>query len=51
VIDLANTIAQLETLWLENPDLRLEIKPDDWSRFMESVYQGLSDLQTGSIRK
>jgi len=50
-VELANIIAQLETLWLEDPDLRQEINPDDWSRFMESVVQDLSDLQTDAVQK
>lgn len=50
-VELASTIAQLEALWLENPDLRQEINPDDWSRFMESVVQDLSDLQTNAVQK
>jgi len=50
-VELAVMIAQLEILWLTEPDIQKAINPDDWNRFMNSVYQGLSDMQTESIQK
>jgi hypothetical protein len=48
--ELANTIVQLENLWLTEPDIQQAINPDEWNRFMEAVYQNLLDLQTGEVR-
>jgi len=36
--NMADIIEFLETLWLEDADVRKEIKEKDWEEFMESVY-------------
>jgi hypothetical protein len=48
--ELANTIVQLENLWLMEPDIQQTINPDNWQRFMEAVYQNLLDLQTEEVQ-
>jgi parallel beta-helix repeat protein len=48
--ELANTIAQLENLWLMEPDIQQTINPDNWNRFMEAVYQNLIELQTETVQ-
>jgi hypothetical protein len=48
ILNLQDTIAFLEQIWLEEPDLQKEINPEDWQAFMDAVYRNLSDLVTES---
>jgi hypothetical protein len=41
---LANTIVRLENLWLTEPDIQQAIETDEWSRFMDTLYQELTSL-------
>ena len=50
MFDLASAIVFLEQIWLEEPDLQQEIDAEAWQEFMDSVYQNLLDLQTGTIQ-
>jgi hypothetical protein len=50
ILDLAFAVVQLETLWLEEPDIQQQINPEKWQRFMEAVYQNLYDLATVEIQ-
>jgi hypothetical protein len=49
-VDLAEIIIQLEQLWKDEPDIQQEINSDDWNRFMESVYNSLSELEIATIQ-
>jgi len=40
----------LEQIWLDEPDIQEVIKSEDWQDFMDVVYNGLLELQTGNIR-
>jgi hypothetical protein len=42
--DLANTIVRLENLWLSEPEIQQAVEADEWSRFMDTVYQELIGL-------
>jgi uncharacterized repeat protein (TIGR01451 family) len=42
--ELAGTIVQLENLWLMEPEMQETINPDEWSRFVDTVYQELIGL-------
>jgi hypothetical protein len=42
--DLANTIVRLENLWLSEPEIQQTINPDEWSRFVGTIYQELVGL-------
>jgi hypothetical protein len=44
-VDLVSIIAQLENLWQEDPNIQQEINSENWNRFMESVYNSLSELE------
>ena len=44
VATLAGTIVRLENFWLTEPDIQQTIEADDWSRFMDTVYQELASL-------
>jgi hypothetical protein len=41
---LANTIVQLENLWLSELEVQQAIEADEWSRFMDTLYQELTSL-------
>jgi hypothetical protein len=49
-VDLASIITQLENLWQDDPQIQQEIDADDWNRFMESVYNSLSELEIDAAR-
>jgi hypothetical protein len=43
-------IVFLEKIWLEEPDIQQEIDVQIWQEFMDSVYQGLLDLQSIDVQ-
>jgi len=45
IVELEDSIAFLEDLWLQEPDIQQQIDPDEWKAFMDAVYQGLWELQ------
>lgn len=47
---LQDAIAFLEQIWMEDPLVQQEIDVQIWQAFMESVYQGLLELQTETVR-
>jgi hypothetical protein len=47
IADLQDSIGFLESIWSEDPNI---IDPNDWRRFMDSVSQSMSDLQTETIQ-
>jgi hypothetical protein len=46
ILNLQDTIAFLEQIWLEEPDLQQEISTEDWQEFVDSVYRELSEMTT-----
>ncbi len=50
ILDLAFAVVQLETLWLEEPDIQQQIDPEKWQRFMEAVYGHLLELHNESVQ-
>jgi hypothetical protein len=50
ILNLQDTIAFLDQLWLEEPDIRREINAKDWQNFIRAVHHSLSDLQAESIQ-
>jgi uncharacterized repeat protein (TIGR01451 family) len=42
--DLVTIIGQLETIWLDAPDVPEEIDAGDWQQFMEALYSKLVEL-------
>ena len=50
IADLVSIIVFLEKIWLEEPDIQQEIDVQIWQEFMDSVYQGLLDLQSDDVQ-
>ena len=50
IADLVSIIVFLEKIWLEEPDIQQEIDVQIWQEFMDSVYQGLLDLQSIDVQ-
>jgi hypothetical protein len=48
-VDLATILVQLEQLWQDDPQIQQEINSEDWNRFMESVYNSLSELEIDAV--
>jgi hypothetical protein len=46
ILNLQDTIAFLEQIWLEEPDIQAEISSEDWQEFVDAVYLHLSELTT-----
>jgi hypothetical protein len=50
ILDLAFAVVQLETLWLEEPDIQQQIGPEKWQRFMAAIYDHLLELHNESVQ-
>ncbi|MEJ5260519.1 MAG: choice-of-anchor Q domain-containing protein [Anaerohalosphaeraceae bacterium] len=48
---LQEAIAFLERIWREDPEMQKDIDAEVWKNFMDTVYQGLLELQADSVRR
>ena len=48
VLDLARVIVRLEDIWLTDSEIQQEIDANNWQRFMEALYNSLSESYTGT---
>jgi hypothetical protein len=46
LLTLKECVEFLEKIWLEDEQIQQEIDPDDWERFMDSVYNSAVELKT-----
>ena len=42
--DLVNIVGQLETIWLDDPNIQQEIDSTDWQEFMDALYDNLLEV-------
>ena len=49
ILDLEDCIELLEEIWLEDPYIQQKIDSYDWKKFMDAVYDGLDELETGGV--
>ena len=42
--DLVNIVGQLETIWLDDPNIQQEIDSADWQEFMDVLYDNLLEV-------
>jgi len=42
--DLVNIVGQLETIWLDDPNIQQEIDSADWQEFMDALYDNLLEV-------
>jgi hypothetical protein len=48
VLDLARVIVRLEDIWLTDSEIQQEIDANNWQRFMEALYNSLSESYIGT---
>jgi hypothetical protein len=46
LLTLKECVEFLEKIWLQDPTIQQEIAPDDWQKFMDSIYDSAAELKT-----